>query len=459
MPAKDRRPIADPRTDLHGLGLLDFIPKVSNRIYPPYHFAQIVDALEHAYGGDLRICFAAPRQHGKTTLIKHAFPWLHMKHQHARIFYATYAQEYSEIQSRDVRRMYIECGIHLRDDHNTLKGWTLEAGGDFTASSVEGRANGLGSDILVIDDPFKGPEEAYNKARRDQVYEWALQVVLPMLQPKASMFVIASRWDEDDLSGRMIEKQGFQEVRIPAIDENGNALCPDGPDPDKPRTLEFLLGLRDGRLMPDGSRKGGIGRAAFSALFQGVPEPAETNLFRGVPMRFTKKPDAMRLVIGIDLGFSKRGDHSAIVVMGEDSNKDRYVLRVERQQKRIGQVRDMLLAIKHEFPGVPMTTYASGPELGTYDLLIEDELFVECVPARVNKYLRSQQTAEGWGRGQIKIPALASWDLAGFIKRVRSFTGEDGLEDDEVDAMVSAFDYLDATALGAEPIFGGTRCM
>lgn len=310
--SRDIRPDEDPR-NLIGLDLLEFMPAVSPRVTPTRHFPQIVAAFEMAMGGNLRVCFAAPRQHGKTTLIKHAIPYVHKKYPRARIFYATYAQQYTEIQSRDIRRIYGAACIPIEQGHNTLKGWTLISGGDFTASSVGGPANGLGANVIVIDDPFKGPEDAYSRLHRDQVEQWFLQVVNPMLAPGGSIFIVASRWDEDDLSGRLIGTQGYQEVCIPAIahddacehcdviDIGGlatctkcgatlRALCPDGPNPDEPRTIDFLLDIRDGRRGEDGRRRGGIGRHAFSALYQGKPLPRSGSLFGADPSFYEVAP-------------------------------------------------------------------------------------------------------------------------------------------------------------------------
>lgn len=284
--ARDKRPEAAPQPGLSDLRLLDFVPAVSPHLQSPIWFAPIATQLESAIGGRYRTCFAAPRQHGKTTITKHAIPLIQLRHPRSRIFFATYAQEYTEIQSRDIRRISLEAGVKISADHNTLKGWTLDAGGDFTASSVDGRGNGLGADIVIVDDPFKGPEEAYAKARRDLVYDWFMQVVMMMLAPGGSVFIVASRWDDDDLSGRLISEQGFNEVRMPAINDGvdpnraiGEALCPYGPDPAQPRDLEFLIELRDGRMGKDGVRRGGVGAHAFSALMQGICLPRADSMF------------------------------------------------------------------------------------------------------------------------------------------------------------------------------------
>lgn len=491
---RDRRPDADPKPELSQLGLLDFMPAVSARVHPATHFARIADAFTHAVGGGLRICFAAPRQHGKTTLVKHAIPWMHLRHPRARIFYATYAQQYTEIQSRDIRRIAFEAGVRVTGDHNTLKGWTLEAGGDFTASSVDGPANGLGANVAIIDDPFKGPEDAYSRAHRDRVEQWFLQVVTPMLAPGASVFIIASRWDEDDLSGRLIAGQGYEEVCIPAIEvvdpHNlpggktrcpgcllcARALCPNGPNPDEPRTLDFLLDIRDGRKGPDGKRRGGIGPHAFSALFQGKPLPRSGALFGEATLVDALPPDAriVALIIGGDLAYSAESgsDRAAFVAILEDSLSDLYIAEVVGMQQEIARVEAEAHRMRgawsaHDparvFGSLPrIASYMNGPEIGVARLLMLRGLPIEVLPARFNKFVRAQKTAVFWNQGRIKVLRGQAW-TDDFLRKVRYFTGMNDQADDEVDAMVSGIDALvgaKCESLGPGHQFAfGTRVM
>lgn len=439
-----REPENEYRPELAEKSLLEFMPAISPRVFPPYHFKPIVDLFERAYGGNIRAAIAAPRQHGKTTLVKHALPWIHLRHPQAKIFYATYAQEYTEFQSRDIRRIYRECGIKFVGDHNRLDGWGLTQGGSLAASSVDGRGNGLGADVVVIDDPYKGPEEAYEPRHRDKVHQWALQVVMPMLAPGGSMMIIASRWDEDDESGRMILEQGFDEVCIPAIDENGCALCPDGPDPTQPRNLEFLMQIRDGRVMADGTRRGGIGLQAWQALYQGKPPKHASAVFVGRHY-FTELPTGATIrVLGVDCASSskKRADWSVCIVLAEYADTY-YILDVTRVQARILEVEKMLTEQRDRYPGVRMASYVQGPEVGTFDLLFERGLEISRMPARWSKRYRAQKTSILWNQGRIKMLAGSAW-CEEFAKRMEAFTGkEDGEEDDEPDALVSGVDYAE----------------
>ncbi len=457
--AKDRRPADAPRPGLRGLPLLDFIPAISPELTRPDHWRVIADVLERAIRGDLRIVFSAPVQHGKSVLGTHAVPWWHAQDEALSIFYVTYAQQFTEIQSRTIRRLTEEVGCQFRDDHKRLDGWSFEAGGRAVMTSIEGPGTGLPGNIFVVDDPFKGPGEAYSAQRRQQVYDWYRYVLTARRAPKASHLVIASRWDEDDLSGRLIRDHGYTELRLPAICDDpatdlngralGQALCPWGPNPKEPRDLEFLASLRKE-----------IGEHAWNALCQGRPIPTDGALFQRAPV-VRPMPSAYRTAIGLDLGFTKKGDHSAVVPLHECAETGNinigHVLRV---RKRIPEVAKVLEDVRAAWPEAEIFSYVSGGEVGTIDLLAERGIPITPMPARFNKYVRAQSTAAAWQIGRIGLPPVASWDMRGFLMRLRAFTGEEGGVDDEADALVSGFDGLATGAAGAlQPGFFGRRCM
>lgn len=459
--ARDRRPDEVPRPQLRGLPLLDFIPAISPELTRPDHWRSVAEIFERAIRGDLRVVFSAPVQHGKSILAGHAVPWWHAQDEHLSIFYVTYAQQFTEIQSRTIRRLTEEVGCRFRDDHKRLDGWSFEAGGRAVMTSIEGPGTGLPGNIFVVDDPFKGPTEAYSAQRRQQVYDWYRYVLTARRAPKASHIIIASRWDEDDLSGRLIRDHGYTEIRLPALcddpatDPNGRAfgepLCPWGPNPKEPRDLPFLESLR---------RE--LGEHAWHALCQGKPIPAEGALFQRLPAT-RSLPSSYRVAVGLDLGFTKNTDYTAIVVLLECAESGLITIaNVERVRKRIPAVAEALKKTQAAWPGAEMFCYTSGPEIGTINLLQEEPygLWITPMPARYNKFVRAQMTASAWQHGKLGVTPVASWDLRGFLMRLRSFTGADGEIDDEADALVSGFDGLAVGAGGALlPGFYGKRCM
>jgi hypothetical protein len=61
--------------------------------------------------------------------------------------------------------------------------------------------------------------------------------------------------------------------------------------------------------------------------------------------------------------------------------------------------------------------------------------------ATASKAVRAAWSQDLWNAGRIVLPKGAGW-VEGFRRRVLAFSGVDGDEDDEVDAMVSAIEFL-----------------
>jgi hypothetical protein len=77
---------------------------------------------------------------------------------------------------------------------------------------------------------------------------------------------------------------------------------------------------------------------------------------------------------------------------------------------------------------------------------------VDAVRAAVDKLARAQSGgyAAAWAEGRIAVPRarlIEGGHLERFIRAHQDFTGQDGCEDDEVDAAVAAHDLLALPAL------------
>lgn len=397
---------------------------------------------------------AAPIRHGKSTLIKLMIVWLFVNNPKLRIAIFGYGQKFTEDNTYDLREMIPAAGIRVLMGADTKDGMRFEAGGALIISSVEGRAYGLSFNIAIVDDPFKGPHEAYSKTERDKVYEWFMYVIHNRVPANGSIVIIASRWDVDDLSGRLMSRHGYEEMFLQAINDNGEALCPWGPNPDEPRTLEHLIEMRDGK-----SGKAGLPAHAWAALYQGRPIPRETAVFRGSPPIYTSLPGTMKKAAGYDGGFTEKTDHSAMVVLGFDGQRY-YILEAHRWQRRFDAVAAGIAGVMRRHPNVSLYTYYSGAEIQAVQTLQDHyDLDVVAMPARYHKAFRAERAADAWTKGKIAIPSVASWDLAWFMSEVQNFTGAEGDEDDGVDALVAAFDGIDDTGSQLVPGFYGKRCM
>ena len=451
--ARDKRP-DDPPQVFTGLGLSEYMVACGQQ--EPRHLAPIVDVLERVAAGEkVRAVIAAPRQHGKSTLILHALAWMLLVYGKLPIAYATYGQQFSGKQSRIARAIALRTGVKLEADHNTIQEWHTERGGYCLATSIDGPLTGYTVRVGIIDDAFKGRAEAESLERRNLAHDWLKGDMMGCLGPKGSILVVGSRYHEDDLAGRCIA-EGFDEIRLPAIcddEENdllgrklGEALCPWGPDPDEPRDLAFLR-----------SKEAEIGDYDFQSLFQGKPKSRSGAIFRDA-FFYTELPPIRRIIIGCDFAYSMSGDRIAIVVLGESDlvlppteehpggEPVLYVLDVITMRKSAVEAHEEIRAGILPWGNVPAASYVTDAEKGILSALATHEdptrrVRVQALPARQSKIVRAARTSRRWNRGGIRVRKDAPW-ADDFTRSVCGFTGLPGGRDDEADALVSAFDRM-----------------
>ena len=436
--ARDRRPEFTPTQDFAGMTLAEFIPAASPDIEAPVWLGAYFRAMDRLHGGRLRICVSCPPQHGKTTLILHAIVWTLLRDPTLRFAYASHGQLFSDEQSRIMRDLFLACGGQIKSDFNTIKQWKTEAGGGLIAVSHESSLIGRRVDVLVCDDLIRDADMADKAEQRDHIWRWLHGVAIQRLWPEASVVVIGSRWHHDDPSGRLIAK-GYREINMQAITETRGgkerALWP------KKKPIAWLDTLR----LP--SSIDYVGEHEWNAAYMGKPTPRTGALF-GPPRYYDELPAGAAVVaIGVDVATSSTAasDFSAVVILARLDGIF-YVTDVRRVQQSMVEVREMLREVRDAHPAeARMASYVAGPEKGILNLLFHDGITIERLPARFSKWTRSQRCAVAWKSGRILVKRGAPW-AAKFAREVEYFTGNETNRDDQVDALVSGFDLVEASA-------------
>jgi predicted phage terminase large subunit-like protein len=164
-------------------------------------------------------------------------------------------------------------------------------------------------------------------------------------------------------------------------------------------------------------------------------------------------PASYRVTIGIDLAYTvkKHADHSVAVVAARDPAGVFYILHVERRQCAAPDFALTLATLRARFPGATLASYVSGTERGSLDFMARQGAPVTPLTARADKFTRAQLTAAAWNAGRILLPREGRW-LNPFVEEIAGFTGVNDRHDDQVDALVSAFDATAGHARGAAMI-------
>lgn len=188
----------------------------------------------------------APPRHGKSELIsKHLPAWYLTHHPNHRVILCSYEANYAMSWGRKVRDLHRGIGslfdIVIREDVKASYEWEIDKyGGGMTCAGVGGPITGKGANLFVIDDYFKNAEQAISPVIREKLWEWWNSTAYTRLEPGAIVVVVATRWHEDGLIGRLgseFEGEKIRVVKLPAISlgpeidylgrEKGKPLWPD----------------------------------------------------------------------------------------------------------------------------------------------------------------------------------------------------------------------------------------
>lgn len=422
------------RRRLREIGLIDFIPMVSPRFEAPYHLVPLLTLIERATREPVRAVVSTPPRHGKTESLLHSIAWRLTRQPETQIAYISYAQRFAEKKSRKARDLARRAAVPLAEDSQSRADWrTGVDDGGVWATSINGSVTGEGFHLMIVDDPVKDRATAESSVERDNAWDWFTDTAYSRLEPDGSCIVNMARWHEDDLAGRLI-KDGWEAVRLPALDDAGNALWPERWPVERLRDIEETLG-------PYG----------WHSLYQGEPRSRDQRLFADVTM-YESLPSTYRLSIGVDLAYTSKthADWSVAVVLAESGGKC-HVLDVVRQQADVPTFCQSLKTLHSIYPGARWLWYTSTTEKGLADTL-RSQLGFPLIGevAAADKFVRAQPVAAAWKAGNVLVPQRAPW-LSTFLSEVCGFTGVNDRHDDQVDALAAAFDVLSRGA-GLGPV-------
>ena len=252
--------------------LLPFIEYTKPDYARAPHHERICAALEAVERGECdRLAIFCPPRHGKSEIASRRFPaWYIGRNPDKQLICASYSAELATDFGREVRNIVAgaEFGalfdVTLSQDSQAADRWHTSEGGVYVAAGIGGSLTGRGAHIALIDDPVKDQQDADSEVIRERTWGWYVSVLRTRLMPKGAIVLIQTRWNEDDLAGRILnskEAGRWHVINLPAISDAGEALWPEAyPLPE----LESIRALDQ--------RK-------FSALYQQKPSPDDGTFF------------------------------------------------------------------------------------------------------------------------------------------------------------------------------------
>ena len=288
------------------------------------HHRLIASKLEAIERGEIdRLMIFMPPRHGKSELASVRFPaWYLGRNPNKQIITASYAHKLAAKFGRQVRNLIatreyqqVFPGVTLAEDSTAKDLFNTNAGGVYMATGVDGSVTGSGGDLVSIDDPVKGRQEADSETIQETAWDWYRGDLYTRLMPGARIVVTQTRWNEADLAGRILESEGRVEdggqwhvLDLPAINAAGDALWPEWyPLP----TLDRI--------------KAAIGPRDFSALYQQQPQPDDGTFFKREWLKQWERKPQLRYYGSSDYAVTDGGgDYTVHRVWGIDEAGDVY---------------------------------------------------------------------------------------------------------------------------------------
>jgi predicted phage terminase large subunit-like protein len=279
-----------------GIGIPAGPVEQAQEIDPAYrirpHTAYLNDVIECAVrdveGGRNRyVAVSLPPRVGKSTLISHHLPaWALRKHPEWKVIMTSYDHSLAVGFGRAVRRTIEEnarkFGMALASDVKAAGEWETLDGGGMLARSYRSGITGRGAKVLIIDDPIKDFVEAHSKNARDAIWNWWLSTAYTRLEAPFLVFVVMTRWHEDDFIGRLLshEYEGnpadWEVVRLPALALDNDPL---GRAPGEPLFSPLVEQTADEAKIHWEQVRSAVGGYTFNAMYQQAPSPAKGSIF------------------------------------------------------------------------------------------------------------------------------------------------------------------------------------
>jgi predicted phage terminase large subunit-like protein len=411
-------------------------------------------------GQQVFACVEAPPRHAKSETSFHGIV-RELEYAEGRKInaYISYGAEFARDQSRLIRDCALRAGLFVGVEQtaNTdgfaksaqVRFWETANGNRLIATGRDGQLVGKGLALAVFDDPYKNRKEAESAIVSEDVWTTYRSGIVPRMEPGGSIVVYHQRWNDSDLIARIrAEYEADPENSFPwefytysAIQDDGTALWPERFDIKTLNKLRKTLGEYD-----------------WWSQYMQRPQPKGGRLF-GEFVRFegAAQVTGRRIVISVDpAGTEKTArDATAITIWAywyeRDEQGDLWphmdLIRAYRIHREIPEVADLLRQLQQAYGNAPIVIETQGGDgRGISQTLarISKNISVIEVPATVSKFQRAQPASAAQKQGRIRLPMSDGGEgwLEEYLKEMRRVTGIGDKQDDQMDATVHAYNWV-----------------
>lgn len=445
--------------------LYDFIEYTKTDYSGQWFHRLLCSNLDDLYSGKIKkLMVFAPPQHGKSECVSRRFPaYILGRDPTLQIAGCSYSADLAAKFNREVQRIIDDEKYHdvfpktvLNESNvvsNSQGSWlrnsdifeTVGYGGSYRGVGVGGPLTGNKIDIGIIDDPIKDRAEAESKTYRNRIWDWWIDVFCTRLHNKSRQLLTVTRWHEDDLAGRILQKENdWVVLKLPAVREDfsceqdtrkiGEPLWPER------HSLEKILALRSNS------------ERTFTSMYQQRPAPSEGGLFKRSWWKYWRQlPSHIdRLILVMDCSFKGLATSDYVVAgIFAKSNNDTYFVDMIRGKWDFPETINQLKNFLRRYPYV-QEKYIEDKANGQAVIDTLKSVIVGLIPItpHESKESRAYSVSYTIESGHVYLPETAPWKDSALME-LSVFPN--GVNDDIVDVLVHALMklYLQSQTTGA----------
>lgn len=406
---------------------------------PSKHHDYLLSELQAVERGEVtNLMVLMPPGSAKSSYSSVLFPSYFMgRHPEKSVIAVSHTDELAARFGRRVRNVVATpayralWGFGVAADSAAAGRWENERGGEYYAAGVGGSITGRRGDLGIIDDPVKSREAADSLKQRETDWQWYLNDFLTRLKPGARQIVVMTRWHEDDLGGRILERESdkWRVVRLPMLAGENDPI---GRAPGDLLWPEWFTAEMVERAQMD--------MRSWNALYQQNPVPDDGSYFKSDWFgEYDQAPEQLSVYGASDFAVTDgAGDYTEHGVFGVDHNSNIYVLDWWRGQTAsdvwIERMCDLIRA------RTPMQWFGeSGPIRRAVEPFLMRRMqernaycWVEWLPSIADKTARARSIQARASMGKVFFPKHATWKGEVMQQMLRFPTGK---HDDAVDVF------------------------
>lgn len=323
---------------------------------PALHHEFLIDYMERVHQKEvMRLAISMPPGSAKSSYASQRFAAWHLgRRPNDRWLQGAHSQNFAKdrlgkpvrsmMQDARYKNVFPEFGISTSSAAADFFEFS-HGRGYYKAVGVGTGISGYRADIAAIDDPIASREDAESETLRKKLHMWYQDDFGTRPMPGSPIFVVLTRWHEDDLIGHELQKMkegvgdNWDVINIPALALYDDPL---GREPGEGLWPELF-----GTAYYEAKRRNMTARS-WNSLYQGNPidddggvlRAADIHRYKVVPKdeirggRVVNKR-VRRITLSVDCAekATQRSDYTAATVWMEDTNNRHYMIHATRTKK------------------------------------------------------------------------------------------------------------------------------